>query len=297
MSKAFSLQTSSGTGIVDSQVHLLKEGDPHRMTHPAWKATPTAAEAVGAMDRLGIEAAILVNLSFHGADNSYVLSAAADNPGRFAVVGTIEPVDRDLEETIATWRAVPERLGFRLLFHDDYRVATWLMGGFDRILRSADRCNVPLNVWAPGHLPELGRTVRSYPDVQFVVDHLGLAQPSPTTSRDDMPFARLPELLKLARYPNVAVKLTGAPTLSIGGYPYSDLWPSLHAIIDSFGAERVMWGSDWARTPGITYQQHLDYFLSSGELSATDREKLMGETARRIYRWHQISLEGDVGDR
>lgn len=87
---------------------------------------------------------------------------------------------------------------------------------------------MPVCVFAPAILRELGGLAAALPDLQLVVDHLGLPQPPLVPPDRPEPFGRLPELLSLARRPNVAVKLTGAPTLSRQRYPFADLWPHLH---------------------------------------------------------------------
>jgi hypothetical protein len=52
----------------------------------------------------------------------------------------------------------------------------------------------------------------------------------------------MPQLLALAKHDNVAVKISGAGTLSHQGYPYPDIWDPLARIFDAFGFDRCMWG-------------------------------------------------------
>ena len=70
-----------------------------------------------------------------------------------------------------------------------------------------------------------------------MIDHLGLPQPfePPPPAQ---PFADLPMVLALAAQPNVAIKITGACTLSHEPFPYPDLWEPLGRIFDAFGLER-----------------------------------------------------------
>jgi hypothetical protein len=136
-----------------------------------------------------------------------------------------------------------------------------------------------------------------------ILDHLGLAQP-PSDSRDLPPFRRLSELLEVARYPNVAVKLCGAAALSEAPYPFDDLWPSLHRIVDAFTPQRLMWGSDISRFMGRvgfvvrrvrgaegeypgrhTYAEALFHLRETGELSADDKACILGRTAQTLLRW------------
>ena len=123
------------------------------------------------------------------------------------------------------------------------------------------------------------------PDTAIVIDHLGLQQPfePPPPAQ---PFADLENVLKLAAHPNVAIKITGACTLSREAFPFSDIWDPLARIFDAFGIDRCMWGTDWTRAVGLlTYQQGVDAFRSSDRLSDSDKRTLMGGALQRVYRW------------
>ena len=67
-------------------------------------------------------------------------------------------------------------------------------------------------------------------------------------------FAKLDELLNLARYPNVFVMVSSAPCFSNESYPFRDLHPYLRRIYDVYGPRRMLWGADLSRLKG-TYQR------------------------------------------
>src|SRR6516165_3319847 len=74
-------------------------------------------------------------------------------------------------------------------------------------------------------------------------------------------FAALPNLLALAVHANIAVKISGACTLSHEPFPYKDLWDPLGRIFDAFGFDRCLWGTDWTRAVGLlTYEQGVEAF-------------------------------------
>jgi L-fuconolactonase len=124
-----------------------------------------------------------------------------------------------------------------------------------------------------------------------VIDHLGLAQPHEPPPPAE-PFADLPKLLALAAHDNVAVKISGACTLSHEPFPYKDLWDPLFRIFDAFGFGRCMWGTDWTRAVGmLTYKQGVDAFRVTDRLSESDRAALMGETLARVYGWSSARLD------
>jgi predicted TIM-barrel fold metal-dependent hydrolase len=114
---------------------------------------------------------------------------------------------------------------------------------------------------------------------------LGLRQPLVPPPPDD-PFADLDSVLTLARYPNVAVKVTAACTLSRRSFPFSDLWEPLGRVLDAFGIGRCMWGSDWTRALAFaSYSQAVAAFRDHLPLSPGERTLLMGGVAERIFKW------------
>jgi len=136
-----------------------------------------------------------------------------------------------------------------------------------------------------GRLDDGTEVVRRNPDTVIVIDHLGLLQPNEPPPLAE-PWADLPKLLALAAYPNVRVKISGACTLSREPFPYNDIWDPVLRIIDSFGIDRCMWGTDWTRTSGmLTYEQSVAPFRKTDRLSASDKSKLMGGTLQKVYGW------------
>ena len=90
----------------------------------------------------------------------------------------------------------------------------------------------------------------------------------------------------LSRYPNVAVKVTGAATLSHLPFPFDDLWDPLDQLFETFGFDRCLWGTDWTRaTALVTYDDAVRAFVETERLSDAEREQLMGGTLQRIFGW------------
>ena len=123
------------------------------------------------------------------------------------------------------------------------------------------------------------------PHTRLVIDHLGLNQPFEPPAPADA-WADLPKLLALAAHPNIAVKISGACTLSHEPFPYKDIWDPLFRVFDAFGLNRCMWGTDWTRAVKLlTYKQGVEAFRVTDRLSDSDRATLMGETLSRVYNW------------
>jgi predicted TIM-barrel fold metal-dependent hydrolase len=123
-------------------------------------------------------------------------------------------------------------------------------------------------------------------NTRLVIDHLGLPQPQ-QPPLPPAPFDDLPRLLALAPHDNVAVKISGACTLSREPFPYKDIWDPLRRIFDAFGFDRCMWGTDWTRAVKLlTYKQGVEAFRVTDRLSDSERTALMGDTLQRVYDWH-----------
>jgi L-fuconolactonase len=173
--------------------------------------------------------------------------------------------------------------------------------GYEPFFAACEKRGLPMFFWVARFPSAAIEMAERYPDLLLIMDHLTLKQ-GPTEPRESPPFRSLPQLLALARYPNVAVKFSGAPSLSEGAYPFDDLWPHLHQIVDAFGPDRLMWGSDTSRFAGRigtrtlaevpypghhTYAEALHFIRETDELSAGDKASILGGTARRLLGWPQ----------
>jgi L-fuconolactonase len=287
-------------GIVDAQVHAWRRDDPAHPWDPTYlNSGPVAAATLQrshakemsfdavlrAMDQVGVDAAIIVTPSLYGYNNSYPLAAAAAHPARFGVVGRLDPAAVDLAEQVRAWRALPGALALRSVVTSDGHREELRSGRLEPLFRAAEEHQVPICAFWPRHLRQLREVVARYGRLQFVVDHLGLPQP-PLMKVDDDLFAGLPDLLALAAHPNVAVKVSAAPTLSREPYPFRDIWPHVHRVLAAFGLERAMWGSDFTRVAELhDYRQALGFVMETDELAPGDKEQLLVHTTRKIFRW------------
>jgi predicted TIM-barrel fold metal-dependent hydrolase len=272
--------------IIDAQVHAYERNHPGRPWAGVLKGPEevTGDQMVAAMDAVGVDGAILVSpFSLYRYDPSYVLEVHASHPDRFGLVTPVDPSDPAVSETITRWSATPGTVGVRLMLNslstesDD--------PGISRVLADAARHSLPVNLLAWGRLDQARELAARNPDTQLVIDHLGLQQPFAPPPPPE-PFADLPKVVALARYPNVAIKISGACTLSHEPFPYGDIWDPLARIFDSFGLDRCMWGTDWTRAVALlSYEQGVEAFRVTDRLSASDRATLMGGTASRIYNW------------
>ena len=97
----------------------------------------------------------------------------------------------------------------------------------------------------------------------------------------------MPQLLALARHPNVAVKTTGAPGYSSEGYPFRPIQPYLQQIYEAFGPDRMFWGTDITRMQ-CTYRQCVRLFTEALPwLSGRDLDLVMGEAVCNWLGWQR----------
>jgi predicted TIM-barrel fold metal-dependent hydrolase len=166
------------------------------------------------------------------------------------------------------------------------------------LFAAAERHHVPVFAWVPSRATMLLPYVRKFPGLTFIVDHCGVGvaplrvgelpvtmESSLTRSRAAR-LAEFDQVCEMAAYPNVALKWCHAPgLLSEEDYPYRDVMPLLRQAIEAFGVERVLWASDYtvARDQnGNSWAQCLYYLLDSDQLSRTEKEWLLGASARKV---------------
>jgi L-fuconolactonase len=282
--------------IIDAQIH-----DPHPVVPiddrygSDVRLLVECEMAREALDCVGVDVA-LVN-----AHQDFLDFAVARYPDRFAGCARWSLDTPDVDEFVATYRDRPGMLAVRT------GISHWATGQvsgefkagrLEPLLVAAEKHQVPVFMGAMGVAAHLAPVAEDHPELVMIVDHLGLASPPPMSRVPD-PWSTLPGVLSLAKYPNVAIKFSGAVALSNSPYPHRDLWPYLHQIVEAFGPERLMWGSDYTRlrmAPGTTergprsgwgglYSDSVNYLRDTDELSSSDKETIFSGTIRRLLRW------------
>src|SRR4029077_12677358 len=146
---------------------------------------------------------------------------------------------------------------------------------------AAERAHVPVAMVAAMSLPTVGLISERHPGLKLIVDHMGV----PRASMGDAAYRFQPELLALARYPNVAVKATGQAACAEDDYPSRSLHPHLHRCFDAFGPERMFWGTDITRMK-CSWLQCVPLFTEELLwLKGRDLELVMGEAVCNWLGW------------
>ena len=268
--------------IVDSQIHLwanAKMGGTHRQV-----PTYAAADALREMAEAGVDAAVIhppTALHERAEEvNELAVEAVRRHPEKFCILGYFDLERPDRRDVVKTWRERPGMVGFRFGFSrpewqdrwsDDY----WLWA-------ACEEEGLPVGLLAGGRMAELGAIAERYPGLKLHIDHCGRGG---VPGKDDAVFADLGEMLELARYPNVAVKLSGAPSYSSQPYPYRNIHLYLRRIYDAFGPERCFWGTDITRMP-CSYRECVTMFTEElAWLKGRERELVMGEAICAWLGW------------
>jgi predicted TIM-barrel fold metal-dependent hydrolase len=121
-----------------------------------------------------------------------------------------------------------------------------------------------------------GGIAERHPGLKLHIDHHGRSGGA-NPPKDAAAFADLGEMLALAKLPNVAVKLSGAPSYSSEPYPYRNIHTYIRQILDAYGPLRCFWGTDITRMP-CSYRQCVTMFTEELPwLQCRDKELAMGQ--------------------
>jgi predicted TIM-barrel fold metal-dependent hydrolase len=270
--------------ITDAQVHVWADPTPER-PWPDLGIEPQRVPALGAgellarMDAAGVQRAVLVPPTWEGPRNDLALAAAAAHPGRFAIMGRVDPGAPAVVASLAAWREQPGMLGIRLSINRGDTSAQLQAAVDSGFFAEAQRAGVPLYLYMPRMHAEIDRVATAFPDLRITVDHLAL-------HRADGPLPKaVAPLLPLARHANVAVKASALPCFVTEDYPYPQIVQAVYELVVAFGPDRVFWGSDLSRLP-CSYEQFIGLFLREmPQLTPEELSWIMGEGVSAWLNW------------
>ena len=266
--------------IVDAQIHLWSKGTvvpPHRTT------PYLLDEALRDMDAAGVDGAILHPPSWDPDSNELSVEAARRHPQRFAILGRI-PLDQPQRRgEIETWKERPGMLGLRYTFLQPHMKAWPHDGTMDWLWPAAERLGLPVALLAGEFLPLVGQVAERHPGLRLIVDHFGVNR----GHKDDEAFVTMPQVVALARYPNIAVKVTGGPQYVSDGYPFRSLEKRYRAIYDAFGPARMFWGTDITRMPCAWGQCVTAFTEHQTWMSDADKALIIGQAIADWLGWQR----------
>jgi predicted TIM-barrel fold metal-dependent hydrolase len=284
--------------VVDAQVHLNRIGANWEAAEPL----EVVERAIVAMDAVGVDA-VLIGEYPHGAGTWRVLPNGARRrdypfselavqmyPERFAYHVTVDRRDPEIDQQMAAVRARPNCLCIRVVpLPATGEIEQFAQGAYEPIWAAAERYDVPLFVGVPGNIDKLVPYLEKFPRAQVIMDHTATLYAGETPPVDDVAtrFAEFDHVISLAHYPNLALKWCHAPDrISAEPYPFRDLAPYARRLIDAYGAERVMWASDYTQVHHHhSWAQALYHMLDWHILSDVEAEWVFGKTIRAVLRW------------
>jgi L-fuconolactonase len=286
--------------IIDTHIHLFDAtrpqgapygGPPEYTSHVA---KPETYRTVAVP--LGIVGAIAVEASPWSEDNLWLLETAAADPIIVGVIGNLKPEQSDFAQTLERYRKIPLFRGIRygnLWGYDlaaqtsnpDFIAGLKLLAEADLVL---DTANPKIEL-----LQALVRINDHVPELRIVIDHLPSLDPTQETQT-----AYDAVLLELHGRTNIAVKLSEIYHKHNGQIVRD---PALHRerldrLMDVFGEDRVLFGSDWPNSVGTATLDEIvglvkNYFAAKPRAVA---EKYFWKNSARIYKWTQRASDQPV---
>lgn len=281
--------------ITDAQVHIYEPDTPQR----PWPKEPgrtnasakhahsfSAEEMLAAMEAIGVDRAVIVPPVWAGDDNAPALAAAAMHRGRFAVMGRIDPYAPESRELLEHWLKQPHMLGIRMS-------ARWktlpkliyeALGdpALEWYWSACERLGIPIMVATSRVVAKLASIAERHPKLALIVDHLSVQRADTVAEA----FVAFNDLIALARYPRVYVKVGNAPNVSRQSYPFEDVHSYLRGIHNAFGARRMLWEADFTQLTKNTYAECLRLWQEGLPfLSAEDKDWIFGGAAAEALNW------------
>lgn len=267
--------------IIDPHVHVWVR-DPkypwakETLQPPKQDATP---EMLLALMRLhGVSKTVIIQVIHYRWDNSYLADVLKRYPTYFQGVARVNPEDAAAPDHLS--RLVQEQgfRGVRISPGGDAR-GDWIRGPLmPPLWTRCEQLKVPMTVLTPvTRMPDVEQLVEKFPDLTVVIDHMA---DSPADKPDE-----LKKLLSLAKFPKVFVKISHMWSVSKQEYPYRDSQAQVKRLYDTFGPQRLMWGTDWPLVENACgygkaltlVKQEVDF------LTEDDKSWILSKTVERVW--------------
>lgn len=231
---------------------------------------------------MGMQASVAVQARQTIQESRWLLELAEEHPSIVGVVGWVDLRSERVDEDLAALSQNRKFVGVRHVVQaesSDFMLQPEFLRGLARL----QQFNLAYDLLLfPKHLPSAIKVAAQLPQQRFVLDHI--AKPMVRAGIIN-PWKE--DLRELARHPNVFCKISGLVTEGkLDRWRAEDFRPYLDIVIDAFGEERVMFGSDWpvcllAGSYERVYALAADYFA---QFSGEAQEKFFGGNAAKFYR-------------
>lgn len=190
----------------------------------------------------GIEGCVAVQVDQTEADNDFTLNLAENNSFIKGVVGWVDLQADNIEERLQYYSQIKLMKGFRHILQGEPDVKFMLNAKFMYGISLLNKYGFSYDILIkPNHLPYAKELIAAFPDQRFVIDHLA------------KPFIKAGKIngwkegmQALVAYPNVSCKVSGMVTeADWANWKPEDFTPYLDVVFNTFGVNRIMYGSDW----------------------------------------------------
>lgn len=269
--------------LADAHLHLFRTGYPGIYGESLLRPDIEVYETLRRVH--DIAAGLVVGYEGEGIDpqnNMYIRALAAERPW----MHTLAYADAHSSPSPQTFKSILEsgHAGISLYITDPTTAgaaAGWLASAWS-VLHNAGAA-VSLNA-VPESLLLLSAVIEKFPGCIFLVAHMGLPGSYRTSPGREEAKERLKPLLQLARLPNVLVKISGLYAISDPAYAYPHVAaePFLDLILERFGVDRCVWGSDFS--PALDHVSFAQTATSPwlDRLPDADRALVMGGNLLRL---------------
>lgn len=191
------------------------------------------------LDALGIDRAVLVQPEPYGDDHSLVLDCLAREKTRVKATCLFYPREPDAVSKMVDLVSAQPRI-VALRFHAHRGKEAYLDSFEDANVRAlwekAGELGLVIELHiGPSYASGAGEAIEDYPDFPVLIDHM--AEPQLGTAEE------YEDVLSLARFPNVTIKMSGLSHFSQEPEPYLDTKPLVRRVAEAFGADRIAWSS------------------------------------------------------
>lgn len=237
-------------------------------------------------DAAGIVGSVLVQAAPTVAETRFLLGLAARLPGVRGVVGWIDVRSSAAMHQLRVFAADPNFRGIRPMLQEFTDIAWLLDDVVQPVMRALIEHDLSFDALIRAdQMATITTLAATYPELQIIVDHG--AKP-PVASGKIVDWAEA--LARLAEQPGVSCKLSGLISEAAPGAPIDVVAPYAGAIMASFGANRVMWGSDWpmlvTHTTMTAWHDWCRAFVTPYGAAAV--RDVFGQTAARVYRLVEV---------
>lgn len=231
--------------------------------------------AMGAVD---VGRALAIQPRVYGYDHSYLFAAAEQMPARLRVMPLIDLETPAPYEAAKRLTEHPRVAGFRVIVLQDQEAKALQDPRRDDLWRYLVNRGLPVGLLIePQYLHAIVDLTARHPELRVVVDHLGRIPGDewPTWQRD---------ILALAAIPGVFIKLSALGHLSSKPFPYSDMARPVNSVLDAFGCDRLLWGSDWPHVYNYgQYADSLQAIQALTPLTASELHQLTAGTTQSVF--------------